>query len=174
MHPTIRQATRDDENALRRIDQATWSTDTTPAPRPQKNARFFEEGRRVKDVLVAMLDDEVIGYVLLGEGYSMPSHEHVWFIRGLAVDPARQGHGLGRRLMQEALSTCGRRGARRVRSSVLATNSPSLAVHRSCGFVVEGLLVGEFVIGGEPVDDVLFAYTFDHPPHPGAPGQLPR
>ena len=37
------------------------------------------------------------------------------------------------------------------------------------------MIVGAFqVTEGEPVDDVLLAYTFDQPPHPGAPVQLPR
>jgi L-amino acid N-acyltransferase YncA len=170
MLPTIRPATHGDEHALRRIDHATWSTDTTPAPRPTLHARFFADGRRSEDVLVATIADDLAGYVLLGEGYSLPTHAHVAFIRGLAVDPALQGRGLGRLLLQEALASCGRRGLRRVRSSVLATNPASLAVHRSCGFVVEGILVGEFVMEGIPVDDVLLAYTFDTPSHPGAPG----
>jgi RimJ/RimL family protein N-acetyltransferase len=48
-----------------------------------------------------------------------------------------------------------------LRSRVLATNGPSLRLHEQIGFVVEGTLRGEFVIGGRPVDDVLLALQLD-------------
>lgn len=170
MDVEIRPASEHDEAALRALDRATWSSDTTPAPAPGHDAAFFEPGRAPQDVLVAEVDGRVAGYVLLGSGFAMPSHAHVAFLRGLAVDPALHGRGLGRRLVEAALAECARRGARRVRSNVLASNPASLAVHRATGFVVEGTLRGEFVIGGVPVDDVLLAFQFDTPPAPTAPG----
>jgi ribosomal protein S18 acetylase RimI-like enzyme len=173
MDVTIRPATIDDEDALRRIDLATWSADTTPAPAPAEDAPFFDEhGRAPGDVLVATFGDDegVVGYVLVGAGFPMPSHEHVAFLRGLAVDPAMHGHGLGRRLVTGALAELAGRGARKVRSNVLSTNPASLAVHRATGFVEEGRLRGEFIIDGiGAVDDVLLAYVFDEPAPPTRP-----
>lgn len=160
MEHAIRPATEDDEPALVTIDRTTWSPETTPAPRPPDDAGFFEAGRIPSDVLVAEGEaDELLGYVLVGRGFPMPSHAHVAFLRGLAVAPAAQGRGVARSLVGAALEELARRGARRVRSNVLSTNPASLAVHRACGFVEEGRLAGEFVIEGRPVDDVLLAAT---------------
>ncbi len=164
---TIRPATPRDEPALMAIDQATWSADTSPAPRPELGAPFFTGDRTADATFVAVVDELVGGYVLVGEGYPMPAHAHVAHIRGLAVSPDLHGRGIGRRLLEHALGELGRRGITRISSHVLATNTASLAVHRRCGFVEEGRLVGEFVIDGiGPVDDVLLAYRFDSPPAP--------
>jgi RimJ/RimL family protein N-acetyltransferase len=42
---------------------------------------------------------------------------------------------------------------------VLATNHAAIRAYRSAGFDVEGVLVGEFVVDGQAVDDVLMART---------------
>lgn len=158
MELAIRPAVDSDEAALGAIDHATWSPVTTPAPRPPADAAFFEPGRVPADVFVAEgLDGMLIGYVLVGRGHPMPTHAHVAFLRGLAVDPDRQGRGVARELVRAALDELARRGITRVRSNVLSTNPASLAVHRACGFIQEGRLVGEFVVEGTLVDDVLLA-----------------
>lgn len=169
MDAMIRSARHDDEHDLRRIDHATWSTDTTPAPVPVSSDRFFDRGREPDDTLVAEQGSRVVGYVLLGAGYPMPAHAHVAFVRGLAVDPVVQGRGIGRLLLEAALSACARRGIRKVRSNVLATNPASIALHRAVGFEVEATLRGEFMIDGAAVDDLLLAFTWDEPPHPAHP-----
>lgn len=45
MNEKIRAATPDDEPALARLDRVTWSGDVTPAPAPEPDAPFFDEGR---------------------------------------------------------------------------------------------------------------------------------
>lgn len=161
MDVEIRNATQADEPALAALDRSTWSIIVSPAPAPDEDTPFFVPGREPGDVLVAERDGVVIGYVLISPGHPMPSHAHVMDLRGLAVLPEHQGAGLGRRLVDAALTECSRRGARRVRSQVLATNPASLAVHESSGFVVEGVARGEFMLDGEPVDNVLLACWLD-------------
>jgi RimJ/RimL family protein N-acetyltransferase len=59
--------------------------------------------------------------------------------------------------VEAAAEEATRRGATRLTLRVLAPNAPARALYAACGFTVEGVLAGEFVLEGEPVDDVLMA-----------------
>ncbi|RYY44131.1 MAG: N-acetyltransferase [Actinomycetales bacterium] len=48
-------------------------------------------------------------------------------------------------------------GAAKVTLRVLGTNPTARRLYERCGFAVEGVLVGEFVIEGSPVDDLWMA-----------------
>jgi ribosomal protein S18 acetylase RimI-like enzyme len=153
----IRLASPADEAALRRVDRATWTTLSSPAPAPAADAPFFDDRKRPHDVLVAEVDGVVAGYLMLHQAIPLPSHEHVLEINGLAVDPVRQGLGIGRRLVDEAVQEARRRGAVKLSLRVLAPNAGARRVYESCGFTVEGVLRGEFLLDGRLVDDVLMA-----------------
>lgn len=85
------------------------------------------------------------------------THAHVREIGGLAVDPAQQGAGVGRRLVEEAVRECSRLWARKVTLRVLGHNIGARRLYERCGFVPEGVLRGEFLLEGRYVDDVLMA-----------------
>lgn len=129
----------------------------TPAPPRDPDVAFFGERTRPEDVLVAEDDGELLGYVALHQPIPLPAHRHVLEINGLAVDPGHQGRGVGRRLVEEAKKEARRRSARKLSLRVLAPNGSAQRLYARCGFVVEGTLVGEFVLEGETVDDVLMA-----------------
>jgi RimJ/RimL family protein N-acetyltransferase len=154
---TVRPATGDDDDALAAIDRATWSTRSTPGPPPAPRRAFFDAGVRPADVLVAMLGSAVAGYAHVGPADPVDANNHVLMLRGLAVDPAHQERGLGRRLVTAAVAEGRRRGARRLRLRVLGHNAAARRVYEACGFVVEGVLRGEFLLDGRYVDDVLMA-----------------
>jgi RimJ/RimL family protein N-acetyltransferase len=78
-------------------------------------------------------------------------------VRSLAVDPAHQGGGIGRRLVDAAVAEARARGARRLRLRVLGPNDAAGRVYEARGFVVEGVLREEFLLDGRYVDDVLMA-----------------
>jgi RimJ/RimL family protein N-acetyltransferase len=40
---------------------------------------------------------------------------------------------------------------------VLAPNAPARRLYERCGFVVEGVLEGEFILEDAPTDDILMA-----------------
>jgi ribosomal protein S18 acetylase RimI-like enzyme len=154
----IRPARRDDNTALRALDVATWSWDVSPAPAPPPGRPFFHrEEDRPEDVLVADVDGAVAGYVKLGRALPLHSNRHVLEVKGLAVDPAHQGRGVGRALLEAAASEAAARGARRLTLRVLGPNAGARALYESCGFAVEGILRGEFHLDGRDVDDVLMA-----------------
>ncbi len=153
----VRRARPADDDPLQALDVATYSPHVSPAGPPSEGDRFFARATRPEDVLVAERDGVMVGYVALRPPTSLPSNAHVLQIVGLAVDPALQGTGIGRRLLDASISEAGRRGARRLTLRVFAGNAPARALYESCGFTLEGVLRGEFLRGGEYVDDVLMA-----------------
>lgn len=155
----VRLARLGDGPALARIDLATWTPAVSPAPAPVDvdEHRFFTDRTVPGDVLVAELDGEVAGWVEVRSPTPLLSHAHVLQIAGLAVDPARQGAGAGRRLVEAAVQECRRRGARKVTLRVLGSNAAARRLYERCGFTVEGVLREEFLLQGRYVDDVLMA-----------------
>jgi len=162
----VRPARAGDERALARLDRATWTTLTSPAPPPPREWSFFNERVEIRDVLVALAGDEVTGYVRIGRPTPLAASRHVLMIAGLAVDPARQRQGIGGALVEAAAAEARARGARRLTLRVLAHNEGARRLYERAGFVVEGVLRGEFFLDGEYVDDVLMALDLIRATHP--------
>jgi O-acetyl-ADP-ribose deacetylase (regulator of RNase III)/RimJ/RimL family protein N-acetyltransferase len=160
---TVRLARPDDEAVLSRIDRATWSELTSPAPLPGGERAFFsEDGPRPEDVLVAERGDRVVGWAKIEHPTPFPASEHVWHVTGLAVDPAEQGSGVGRALVEALIEAARIRGARRLTLRVFAPNEPARRLYERLGFETEGVLRGEFRVGDDYVDDVLMALDLGH------------
>jgi ribosomal protein S18 acetylase RimI-like enzyme len=154
---TIRPAHAADDAALLAIDDATWTSAVSPAPAPTERTTFFER-QPVEGVLVAELDGVVSGYVSTYQNIPLPSHEHVLAVNGLAVAPAAQGQGVGQRLIESVVESAKQRGLAKITLRVLGHNTGARRLYERCGFVVEGVLKEEFVLEGQPIDDVLMAY----------------
>lgn len=153
----VRNAAEEDDRALGAIDLATWSAAVSPGPPPLPGTPFFGGSIRPQDVLVAEARAGVVGYVALVRATPLPANAHVLELRGLAVAHGSQGAGVGRRLLDAAVEEARDRGAQRLRLRVLADNAPARRLYVAAGFVQEGVLRGEFAIGGALVDDVLMA-----------------
>jgi ribosomal protein S18 acetylase RimI-like enzyme len=154
----IRWARPDDEAALKRIDLATWTSEVSPAPPRGSDVTFFSDRTRPDEVLVAEIDGQVAGYAALGQTVPIPSHRHVLDIRGLAVDPAHQGRGAGRHLVEACIAEATRQGAHKLTLRVLSWNTRARRLYEKCGFRTEGVLKDEFFLEGHYVDDVLMAH----------------
>lgn len=152
----IRSARLDDEDALARVDAATWTTDVSPAPPPPPGTAFFGQRTLPDDVLVAE-SEKVIGYAKLTRMSALASHEHVLELGGLAVDPDRQRTGAGGQLVEAIVQEARARGARKLSLRVLSPNTAARELYSKCGFIVEGTLQAEFFLGGRYVDDILMA-----------------
>jgi ribosomal protein S18 acetylase RimI-like enzyme len=94
---------------------------------------------------------------VLGHSSTDPSHTYVLEIQGLAVHPAHQRHGAGRRLVQACLDEARSRPARELALRVLSTNPAARQLYESFGFRVEGILREEFFLSGRYVDNILMA-----------------
>ncbi|MFD3516995.1 GNAT family N-acetyltransferase [Streptomyces sp. NPDC058657] len=156
--PSIRPATAADDVALGRLDRETWSPlhAVTPLPEPPYGP-YFDDSHRPEDVLVAedTPGGELCGYVRLVHPTPLACNMHVLQINGLAVAEHARGRGIGRLLVRAARAEAARRGARRITLRVLGHNAPARALYEAEGYVVEGVLPGEFYLGGAYVDDVL-------------------
>jgi ribosomal protein S18 acetylase RimI-like enzyme len=153
----LRSAVPEDEEALRLIDQQTWTAAVSPAAAPGPGTAFFDDRTAPQDVLVAEIDGTVAGYVALRRPTHLPSHAHVLEVAGLAVSPLHQRLGVGEVLVRGVIDEAAARGARKLSLRVLAPNAGARRLYERCGFVLEGVLRGEFLLDGEYVDDVLMA-----------------
>ncbi|MCX4991421.1 MULTISPECIES: GNAT family N-acetyltransferase [unclassified Streptomyces] len=154
--PRIRAATLDDEDVLGRLDRDTWSTLHAVMPRPRPPYEpFYSERFGPRDHFVAELDGRLVGYIRLGFPTPLACNAHVRQILGLAVADEARGAGVGRALLRAVCEEARRQGARRITLRVLGHNTPARGLYESEGFVVEGILPGEFLLDGAYVDDVL-------------------
>jgi ribosomal protein S18 acetylase RimI-like enzyme len=153
----IRKARPQDDTILGQVDAATWTADVSPAPAPPVGTAFFSERTRPNDVLVADVDGVVVGFAKLSQSIALPSHDHVLTLDGLAVDPQRQRHGAGRRLVEAAMEEAHSRGAQKLSLRVLGSNTSARLLYEACGFVVEDILRAELLLNSRYVHDVLMA-----------------
>lgn len=152
----IRAATEHDEQELAALDRRVWSPVHSVQPRPQPPCdTFFDRAHLPGHFLVARLRGRIAGYIRLVPPTSLSSNAHVRQIQGLAVDGWARRRGVGRALLDAALEEARRQGATRITLRVLGHNHPARTLYESAGFVVEGVLPGEFLLDGEYVDDVL-------------------
>ena len=97
---------------------------------------------------ILVLDDGegLLGYVL----FVNTSDGYVSWIMSLAVTPHQQGHGLGRRLMVEALRRLRAEGSvHQVRLTVEPTNAAAIMLYRSLGFSSEPGVLKDYFGPGE-------------------------
>jgi ribosomal protein S18 acetylase RimI-like enzyme len=154
----IRPAVTSDEEDLTRVDVESWSHLSSPSRRPGPSWTFFANDRvQPEDVLVALVDGQVAGYVQLARATPLPASDHVRMISGIAVADEHRRRGVGRALVDAAAAEARARGAQRLTLRVLGPNTGARHLYETAGFVVEGTLRGEFVLDGEIVDDVLMA-----------------
>jgi ribosomal protein S18 acetylase RimI-like enzyme len=153
---TIRGAATADGDRLDEIDRLTRSGENSPSPIGEETTSFFEHVSP-SDVLVAIDQDAIAGYIQFRQPTPLASNAHVWQINGIAVDPHYQGRGLGKGLIEATIREIDSRGGRRITLRVLSTNPAAKRLYESCGFVVEGILKGEFILDNREVDDVLMA-----------------
>ncbi|MEU6015576.1 GNAT family protein [Streptomyces sp. NPDC047515] len=162
-HPVrpVRPAALSDEAALCELDRSTWSTLHAVMPRPQPPYEpFFDDRHKPEDFLVAEAENEagevrLAGYTRLVPPTPLACNTHVRQIQGLAVADWARGRGVARALLRAAFAAARGDGANRMTLRVLAHNAPARALYEAEGFVVEGVLPGEFFLNGRYVDDVM-------------------
>jgi ribosomal protein S18 acetylase RimI-like enzyme/predicted nuclease with RNAse H fold len=152
----LRSARPGDGEEIRRIDVATWSPRVTPGPRPD-GKRDLLERFGAGNVIVAEAGEGLAGYLILGDWTDLDSSRHVLEVKGLAVDPARQGEGIGGALLDAGIERARQQGRRKVTLRVLGGNDGALRLYESRGFVIEGTLRGAFLLEGDYVDDHLMS-----------------
>ncbi|HEY2327610.1 MAG TPA: GNAT family N-acetyltransferase [Gaiellaceae bacterium] len=151
-----------DEAALSEIERETWGPHVSPS---EYRSRPFFEDTRPDEVLVAVLDGCVAGFVWLRPASPLSSNAHVLVVSDLGVAPCAQRRGVGSRLLEAAESYAAERKIERLTLRVLSVNRAARALYERHGYQIEGELRGEFRLPVGPagalaaVDDVLMAKT---------------
>lgn len=107
------------------------------------------------NVLVAVDGEEVLGSLALGPWTDLDSSRHVLEVKWLAVDPDRQGEGIGATLLDAGIAIARERGTRRLVLRVLSGNAGARHLYESRGFELEGRRREAFLLEGAYVDDLM-------------------
>ena len=132
-----------EEGAAAAVDEAAfgrpWSLDAT-AIAEVRTATPRHRARAVRH------DDRLVAFAVSGRD------NRLGFLQRLAVDPAVQRGGVGRRLVLDSLRWAGRWRASRVLVNTHVDNEPALALYDSTGFVrlPDELVVLERGLGEHP------------------------
>jgi ribosomal protein S18 acetylase RimI-like enzyme len=153
---SLRTACAEDREEIRRIDLATWSPRVTPGPRPDGERDLLEDFGAA-NVIVAEAGQGLAGYLILGTWTKLDSSRHVLEVKGLAVDPARQGEGVGGALLDAGIERARGEGRRKLTLRVLGGNAGARRLYEGRGFEIEGVLRESFLLDGDYVDDHLMA-----------------
>jgi len=122
----IRPAGRRDEDALTTIEREAWSPLVSPsAYRPHP---FFENAQP-EEVLVAVLDDAVVGFLCLQPATPLASSAHVLMVDNLGVAPSAQRKGVASALLEAAETHASERKIERLRLRVLSVNTAARALY---------------------------------------------
>ena len=124
----------------------------------ESETRLFVQLNQAAGVpqFVALCGLTVVGWCDIVRLYPHPGYEHNGRL-GIGVVAAWRGQGLGRGLLDQALSAASGAGFRRVELEVYASNTAALSLYKSCGFTVEGVKRAMRLLDGRVDDVVLMA-----------------
>lgn len=95
--------------------------------------------------------------------YDRPTHRPHADVEKVAVSPAAQGHGLGRRLMTALISTAREAGIEVLTLDLRADNTRAAALYESLGFQRYGLLPRFVAVGDRRYDKLFYALDLRRP-----------
>jgi L-amino acid N-acyltransferase len=138
----IRLAADSDADAIRTIynRQVLESTVTTDiAPRtPKQQREWLNERSGAHAVLVAEIDDEIVGFASLSPYRSRPAYSTT-VEDSVYIAAEWQGRGVGRELLVELLELAQRHGFHSVMARVVGDHASSIRLHTSLGFELVGI-----------------------------------
>jgi ribosomal protein S18 acetylase RimI-like enzyme len=152
MTPTVlvRPARSDDLSAVRDLLVTTWhdaydaligANKVTEITDSWHSVENLARQLAVPDTSFLVAEEEA---AIVGHAFANARHRPVLFLTRLYVRPDRQRHGIGTRLLAEAIERHG--GCDRVRLEAKAGNGPAIAFYQRRGF----RSVGEKTVEGMP------------------------
>ena len=160
----IREAESGDAAALCGLSAAigaepgAWLLTTEMWRSVSDERRYLRSVRRHPDaaVYVVLDDDMIVGRLSLARD-PHPASNHVADL-GLMVAAGYRRRGIGRALLEQAVTWARTAGVRKLELHVFPWNEPAIALYESFGFVREGLRLGHYLRDGAEVDAILMAY----------------
>lgn len=160
MELQIRPYTADDIKAMVRIwNEVVEAGDAFPqvTPLTEQNADEFFSAQTA--TMVADVNGIIFGmYILHPNGIGRCAHVAN---ASFAVASASRGLGLGRKLVENCIETCGKKGFRGLQfNAVVASNERARALYESLGFARIGMIPGGFRNKDDVYEDM---YIYYHP-----------
>ena len=160
MELQIRPYTADDIKAMVRIwNEVVEAGDAFPqvTPLTEQNADEFFSAQTA--TMVADVNGIIFGmYILHPNGIGRCAHIAN---ASFAVASASRGLGLGRKLVENCIETCGKKGFRGLQfNAVFASNEAAQHLYESMGFTKVGMIPGGFINGLGGYED-MFVYYID-------------
>jgi aminoglycoside 6'-N-acetyltransferase I len=131
---TIREVVESDRNHWVRLREALWPGSLSD--HDTETRKYFEERPKAPIIFVAEADGRLVGFLELDFRKYAPGcrSSPVPFIEGWYVEPALQGRGIGRALVEAAEAHARAAGHQEIASDVELENTGSLAAHRALGY----------------------------------------
>lgn len=146
-----------DADAVLRIYQAGIDAGQATFESQAPSWAEFDAGRLPDHRLVAVDDDgSVVGWVAVSAVSSRCVYAGV-VEHSVYVDPAAQGRGVGRALLEALIASTEAAGIWTIQSGIFPENTASLALHRRAGFRVVGVRerIGQHAVHGGRWRDVV-------------------
>lgn len=116
-----------------------------------------ERIRSIEDLtLVCDRYGEIVGVITIQRGM-YKKNRHTANL-GIAIKSGHRRKGIGTRLINESLNWCRSQGVKKVNLEVFSSNVGAIKAYERVGFEIEGYRRNQFMINGEPVDDVFMTY----------------
>lgn len=90
-------------------------------------------------------------------------NSHIVYLGGVAVDPARQGQGIGAKMLASAINLCRARSFTRIELTVSVENPKAIRLYENLGFLREGILKNYCYLAqeGRYMDEQVMALLLD-------------
>jgi RimJ/RimL family protein N-acetyltransferase len=150
----IRPSTMSDFGQLVELNNVIWKDYNTPQPIYWESEDDYSKQCPAGSQFVAISNDNVAGYVGYKNPSKLRSNIHVLEII-IGIHPNFQGKGIGKALINYTCKWGKENGITKLSLRVLATNEPAISFYLKNGFIEQGRLIDEFIIGGKFVDDIL-------------------
>ncbi len=141
----IRETEIGDLDAVTRIYgdavlNGTASFEIDPPSVENMTERYLTLVEKGYPYFTAVIDDQVVGFSFAGPYRARLAYNNT-VENAVYVDPACQGQGIGRQLMERLIESCTAQGFRQMVAVVGdSRNSGSINLHRSLGFHITGTL----------------------------------
>ena len=163
----VRRAAPGDAQALVALaesvgsEEGRWILGSGPWRSVSDERRYLRTVQRHADAAVFVAEDDgtIVARLSLARD-PHPASRHVADL-GLMVSAEHRRLGIGRALLEEAVSWARGAGVRKLELHVFPWNEPALALYEAFGFRQEGLRRRHYVREGDEVDAVLMAYFLD-------------
>jgi RimJ/RimL family protein N-acetyltransferase len=89
---------------------------------------------------------------------------HIYYLGGLAIDPARSDQGYGTNMVKDIINYCLSNGSTRIELSVSTANEKAIKLYEKLGFKAEGVLKNYCYLASEGryIDELMMAYLITY------------